>query len=56
MYHSPLTATGKADAGGGIISYEANGYQCIAVVSAMTATIWPTRTVNVRPIVYGLGA
>ncbi len=40
--------------GGGIISYEVNGHQRLAVAAGMTSPIWPTPKTTGKIIVFGL--
>ena len=41
-------------AGGGIITYNANGKQFVAVASGMTSPIWPTPKTTAKIVVFGV--
>jgi alcohol dehydrogenase (cytochrome c) len=41
--------------GGGVITYNANGAQRIAVAAGFTSILWPTEVVTGKIVILGLG-
>jgi alcohol dehydrogenase (cytochrome c) len=44
----------EAPVGGGVIAYQTNGHQRIAVAAGMDAPVWPVKKTTARIIIYGL--
>jgi alcohol dehydrogenase (cytochrome c) len=40
--------------GGGVVSYEVDGRQYVAVAAGMTAAIWPTKPKTARVVIHRL--